>query len=58
MADKAKLAQKQKEELDAKNAAATTAQAKSEFRVYLEQHPEASQELLKVLVRLYQDPAR
>ena len=33
-------------------------QPKSDFKIYLEQHPELSQELLKVCVNLYQDPTK
>ena len=30
----------------------------SEYRVYLEAHPELTAELMKVLVQLYQDPPK
>ena len=30
----------------------------SEYRTYLEAHPEMTNELMKVLVQMYQDPAK
>ena len=34
------------------------AQPKSDFKIYLEQHPELTQELFKVCVNLFQDPSK
>ena len=38
----------------------STAEAppQSDFKVYLEAHPEMTSELMKVLVQLYQDPPK
>ena len=30
----------------------------SDFKVYLEQHPEMTAELMKVLIQMYQDPVK
>ena len=30
----------------------------SDFKIYLEQHPEMTAELMKVLIQIYQDPPK
>ena len=52
MADKAKAAVAKKDEVVMQP---IKPENKSEFRIYLEQHPEAAHDLVKVLTKFYQD---
>ena len=53
MADKAKAAAAKKDEVP--QAQPVKPEIKSEFRQYLEQHPDAIPDLLRVLTKFYQD---